>query len=81
MYAIYDTAAGDNSAYIVSALFEDSRGFGYAWTRGASTSLYDGYRDADSDDVVFIGSDKVSDDPAASSSTDSSSSGPKVKAD
>lgn len=90
MYAVYDTAAGDNTAYIVSALFEDSRGFGYAWTRGASTQLYDGYRDSNSDDVVFIGSDDVSSDPTDSSSTisvDSSdsdsdsndSSGPKVK--
>jgi hypothetical protein len=53
-YAVYDTGAGSNTAYIVSALFEDSRGFAYAWTRGASTKNYSDYRDTDEDHVIFI---------------------------
>lgn len=53
-YAVYETGAGDNTAYIVSALFEDSRGFAYAWTRGASTKDYSDYRDTDESHVTFI---------------------------
>ena len=56
-YAVYDTIAGDDTAYIVSALFEDSRGFGYAWTRGASTKNYTDYRDVEENHVTLIGSD------------------------
>lgn len=58
MYAVYDTIAGDNTAYVVSALFEDSRGFGYSWTRGASTKNYEDYRDIEENNVVFIGGDE-----------------------
>ena len=57
-YAVYDTIAGENTAYIISALFEDSRGFGYAWTRGASTKNYEDYRDTDEDHVTFVGGDE-----------------------
>jgi hypothetical protein len=53
-YAIYDTEAGENTAYILSALFEDSQGFGYAWSRGASTNDYEDYRSTDEDHATFI---------------------------
>lgn len=79
-YAVYDTIAGENTAYIVSALFEDSRGFAYAWSRGASTKNYDDYRDTSKDNVTYIGEQEDS-TTSTSSSSGSEEAGPKRNAE
>ncbi|MFA5792654.1 MAG: hypothetical protein WC897_02155 [Candidatus Gracilibacteria bacterium] len=56
VYAVYDGIAGDNSVYILSALFEDSKGFGYPWTVGESIKNYASYRDVEGNNVTFVGS-------------------------
>lgn len=73
-YAVYDTIAGENTAYIVSALFEDSRGFGYAWSRGASTKNYDDYRKVNQDNVTYIGGDE---EGGTDNASEGSQAGPK----
>ncbi len=57
MYAVYDSKFGkSNQYYILSALFEDSKGVGYEWNVGESVKNYDDYRDISQDHVTFIGS-------------------------
>ncbi len=59
MYAVYDSKFGkSNQYYILSALFEDSKGVGYEWNVGESVRTYDDYRDISKDNVTFIGSSK-----------------------
>lgn len=59
MYAVYDSKFGkSNQYYILSALFEDSKGVGYEWNVGESVKNYDDYRDISQDHVTFIGSSK-----------------------
>lgn len=59
MYAVYDSKFGkSNQYYILSALFEDSKGVGYEWNVGESVKNYDDYRDISQDNVTFIGSSK-----------------------
>lgn len=55
VYAVYDGIGGENSVYVLSALFEDSKGFGYAWSKGGPIRNYPDYRSVDEDNVTFIG--------------------------
>lgn len=82
VYAVYKGIGGENSVFILSALFEDSEGFGYAWTKGAPVKNYPNYRDYKQANVSFIGGDETDIQLPDSSSTDSSAStGPKVNPD
>lgn len=58
VYAVYDGIGGENSVYVLSALFEDSKGFGYSWSKGAPTKNYPDYRDYEEGNVTFIGGDE-----------------------
>ncbi|MBI4127327.1 hypothetical protein HY463_01315 [Candidatus Peregrinibacteria bacterium] len=69
IYAVYDS----NKDYIVSAIFEDSKGYAYPWSRGASVSLYPDYRDLSKNNVHAITGDGKSD------VTEDESPKPKVK--
>ena len=56
MYAVYDSKFGkENQYYVLSALFEDSKGVGYEWNVGENTKNYSDYRDISKDNVTFIG--------------------------
>lgn len=55
VYAVYDSFGKANQAYVLSALFEDSKGFGYAWTSGAPSKNYPNYRTVDEVSATFIG--------------------------
>lgn len=85
VYAIYKGIGGENSVFILSALFEDSEGFGYAWTKGAPVKNYPDYRNYKQANVSFIGGDEADiqfpESSPDSSSTDSPSTGPKVNPD
>ncbi len=59
IYAVYEGIGGENSVYIVSALFEDSKGFGYAWTKGAPIKNYPDYREFEESNITFIGGDEA----------------------
>lgn len=50
IYAVYD----ENSDYILSALFEDGRGFGHPWTGGRSAQAHPNYRDLEEKDITLI---------------------------
>ncbi len=55
LYAVYDSElAGEDAYYIVSALFEDSLGFGAPWSIGAPINKYPDYRDLSAENVTFI---------------------------
>lgn len=69
IYSVYNGTAGPNSEYVISALFEDSRGFGTPWTRGINLNDHPDFRDTDLSNISVIEED----------SDASSSSGPKVK--
>jgi len=58
VYAVYDGIAGENSVYVLSGLFEDSKGFGYTWTKGAPIKNYEDYRNYEQKNVTFIGGDE-----------------------
>ncbi len=58
VYALYDSFGKANQAYVLSALFEDSKGFGYAWTAGAPSKNYPDYRTVDEKHATFIGDSK-----------------------
>lgn len=58
IYAVYSGIGGANSVYILSGLFEDSKGFGYAWTKGAPVKNYSDYRNYEQANVTFIGGDE-----------------------
>ncbi|MFA5854704.1 MAG: hypothetical protein WC846_00210 [Candidatus Gracilibacteria bacterium] len=55
IYAVYDSIAGENTVYILSALFEDSKGFGYPWTVGENTKNYANYRASKESNIKVIG--------------------------
>lgn len=56
MYAVYKLDdEGHPAAYILSAIFQDSKGEAHPWAQGASTKNYDDYRDIDSFHVIYIG--------------------------
>ena len=55
VYAVYDSFGKANQAYVLSALFEDSKGFGYAWTSGAPSKNYPDYRTVDETHATFLG--------------------------
>lgn len=58
VYAVYPAFEVPNKTYILSAIFEDSKGFGYEWTTGAPTQNHPDYRDIDEDHATFIGDEK-----------------------
>ena len=58
IYAVYDGIGGENSVYILSALFEDSKGFGYAWTKGAPIKNYPDYRNYEEENITFVGGEE-----------------------
>lgn len=58
VYAVYENARHENSAYVLSALLEDSKGFGYAWFQGSDPKRYPDYRDVTEDNITFIGTSK-----------------------
>lgn len=53
VYAIYNS----NTEYIISAIFEDSKGFAYPWSIGANVSEHPEYRDFSMDNVYLISGD------------------------
>lgn len=55
IYSVYDGSAGENTVFILSALFEGSDGFGTPWAQGAPTKNYPDYRDYEKSNVSFIG--------------------------
>jgi hypothetical protein len=55
VYAVYSSDT-KTVAYVLSALFEDSKGFGYPWTQGANIKVHPDYRDLSKDNVVMLGS-------------------------
>jgi len=55
MYALYDLNGVEDGAYILSAIFQDSKGEAHAWAQGASTKNYDDYRLIDASHVSYIG--------------------------
>lgn len=58
VYAVYDSQFGKtNQYYVLSALFEDSKGFGSPWSVGESIKNHTDYRDVLKDNVSFIGGD------------------------
>lgn len=75
-YAVYATLEGPNTAYILSALFEDSQGFGNLWSRGEEASRFDGYRDLESSNVLLLG---PAIDMPKNTPEDTRTPGPKVK--
>jgi hypothetical protein len=75
-YAVYATLEGPNTAYILSALFEDSQGFGNLWSRGEEASRFDGYRDLESSNVLLLG---PAIDVPSNAPEDTRTPGPKVK--
>lgn len=58
IYAVYEGIGGENSVYILSALFEDDQGFGTPWAQGAPIKNYPDFRDYEEDNVTFIGGDE-----------------------
>jgi hypothetical protein len=54
VYAVYDSAEGENTDYIVSGLFEDSKGFAHPWSKGGSTKAHPNYRDTSQPKIGFI---------------------------
>ncbi len=59
IYAVYDS----NTQYIVSAIFEDSKGFAYPWSRGANISEHPEYRDLSFENVHLISGDGKGTEP------------------
>jgi hypothetical protein len=57
MYAVYNTEVGRNQYFLLSALFEDSKGNGYAWAYGDREYNFEDYRDVNADHVTFVGED------------------------
>ncbi len=55
VYAVYDSFGKANQAYVLSALFEDSKGFGYPWNSGAPSKNYPDYRTVDETHATFLG--------------------------
>lgn len=55
VYAVYDSFGKANQAYVLSDLFEDSKGFGYPWTSGSPSKNYPDYRTVDGTHAIFIG--------------------------
>ncbi len=87
VYAVYSGIGGANSVYILSGLFEDSKGFGYAWTKGAPVKNYSDYRNYEQANVTFIGGDEdavteaienAGKNPEPAPDTDGTEGGPKV---
>lgn len=80
IYAIYDGIGGENSVYILSALFEDNSGFGTPWAQGAAIKNYPDYRDYEEENVTFIGGDEDEIEEAGKGlkDEDEDDSGPKV---
>jgi hypothetical protein len=58
VYAVYDDGDEKNSIYVLSALFEDDKGFGSPWAKGGQIRNYPDFRDYKEDHVTFIGGDE-----------------------
>ena len=58
IYAVYDGIGGEDSVYILSALFEDDEGFGTPWAQGAPIKNYPDFRTYTEENVTFIGGDE-----------------------
>lgn len=58
IYSVYDSSAGENTVFILSALFEGSDGFGTPWAQGAPIKNYPDYREYEQSNVTFIGGDE-----------------------
>lgn len=56
-YALYDTDEGDRQAYVLSALFEDHKGFGTPWSRGENPKRYEDFRDLETANIEILGKD------------------------
>jgi len=55
VYAVYESFGKANQVYVLSALFQDSKGFGYPWTVGAPIKNYPDYRNVGVGHATFIG--------------------------
>lgn len=63
VYAVYESPDGEeNAEYILSALFEDSDGYGYAWSQGSSSRNYEDFRDLELQNVLLLGSEENDED-------------------
>lgn len=59
VYAVYNS----NTEYIISAIFEDSKGFAYPWSKGANISEHPEYRDLSFENVYLISGDGKGTEP------------------
>lgn len=59
VYAVYNS----NTEYIISAIFEDSKGFAYPWSKGANISEHPEYRDLSFENVHLISGDGKGTEP------------------
>lgn len=59
VYAVYNS----NTEYIISAIFEDSKGFAYPWSKGANVSEHPEYRDLSFENVHLISGDGKGTEP------------------
>lgn len=57
IYAVYPVDDKENMEYIISAIFEDSKGFAYPWSKGASAKKHIDFRDLNKDNVILVGAD------------------------
>lgn len=55
VYSVYESFGKANQVYVLSALFQDSKGFGYPWTVGAPIKNYPDYRNVGVGHATFIG--------------------------
>lgn len=55
IYAVYNVTGEGAGTYILSALFQDSKGEAHPWAQGASTKHYEDYRKVKNINVTYIG--------------------------
>jgi hypothetical protein len=77
IYRVYQTAEGPNSAYALTALFEDSQGFGTEWGYGNGLDASENPRDLKF--AVVIGPELTKTDEKKPTETEARPDGPKVK--
>ena len=80
IYGVYNNLEGENQSYILSALFEDSKGFGNTWHPGNENLVnFPNARDLEAENTIVIGKSLSSEDYNQESIIDTRQSGPKVK--
>lgn len=80
IYSVYDGSAGEDTVFILSALFEGNDGFGTPWAQGAPIRNYPDYREYEKSNVTFIGGDEDEVEAAGEGlNSEQKKDGPKVK--